>query len=153
MEGWSKGERTLLLGGVLIIALVLVVMMSQFFVVPLYKESVRNAERAAQELKIKDDNILLPPKGDDLKLVGRWCDAIQYTWTGKVAGVVEFKSDGTYLMNADSGSPTKGTWGRLKGNNRLVTRYAGMTTGGSDLRFDSSGTKLSVNSIYLIRVP
>nr|WP_321352816.1 hypothetical protein [uncultured Methanoregula sp.] len=143
----------LLLGGVLTIALVLVVLMSQFFVVPMYKESVRNAERAAQELKIKDDNILLPPKGDDLKIVGKWCDAIQYTWTGKVADVVEFKADGTYIQNTGSSSATKGTWGRLKGNNRLVTRYAGMTTDGTDLRFDSSGTKLSVNSIYHIRVP
>ena len=153
MDGWDKSEKTLLLVGVITIAIVLVGIMVLFVVVPMIHESIRNGENIARELKENDDNILLPPTGNDLKIVGKWCDAVQYSWTGKVIDIYEFKADGTYFSNVGSRSPGKGTWGRLKGNNKLVTRYLGRTTGGSDLKFDSSGARLSIDSLYNVRVP
>ncbi len=139
MTDWTTNEKTLMIIGILTIAVILVGFVFLFVVNPMIHQAAQNMERAAQEAKAQDDRKIMTPSGSDLNFVGKWGDAISIGWTGKNTFVYQFNADGTYSYTS-SGTTIKGTWGRLKGNNQLVTRRDGDTySSGSPLRKDSSG--------------
>ncbi|OPY38420.1 MAG: hypothetical protein A4E35_00843 [Methanoregula sp. PtaU1.Bin051] len=155
MEGWNKSEKTLLIIGVFIIAAVLVGTVVYFIGMPMVQRSIEQAKHAAYEAKLKDDMTIIPPKGSDLDIAGRWVDAISYQWTGKPAFEYVFKTDGTYTFRyTERSSVTTGKWGRLKGSNQLVTKRDSDTyefSSGSPLRTDSSG-RLFCDGFALVRM-
>jgi hypothetical protein len=116
-------------------------------VVPLINQTTHNLERAA----LQDDRKILTPSGSDLGIVGKWGDSMTLEWTGKNMITYEFNADGTYTFT-NSGTIVKGKWGRLKGNNQLVTRLDSDTSSsGSSLRTDSSG-KLFCDGFTLVKI-
>ena len=142
MTEWTNDEKTLIIIGVLIIAAVFAGFAFQFIVSPMITRVNDDMKHAAAEAKAKDDRqILSPTPSDQQKIVGKWGDAISIGWTGKNTFIYEFKTDGTYTYkDLNSGTTTTGKWGRLKGNNQLVTRRDSDTySSGSNLRVDSSG--------------
>jgi hypothetical protein len=155
MEGWNKSEKTLLIIGVFIIAAVLIGMVAYTIGMPMVQRSIAQAEQAAREAKALDDLTIIPPKGSDLDIAGRWVDAISYQWTGKPAFEYVFKADGTYTFRyTEQSVVTTGKWGRLKGSNQLVTKRDSDTfrfSSGNQLRTDSSG-RLFCDGFALVRM-
>ena len=153
MPDWSKNEKTLMIIGVLTIAVILIGFAFTLVVTPMIKQTTKDIERAVEKAKAEDDRKIMPPSGSDLDIVGKWGDAISIGWTGKNTLVYEFKADGTYTYTS-SGTNIKGTWGRLKGySNQLVTRRDSDTySTGSPLRKDTSSGKIFCDGFALVRL-
>jgi len=150
MTDWNKDEKTLMIIGTLTIAIILVGFVLLFVVIPIINQTAHSIEKAAQDAKAQDDRKILPPSGDDLDYVGKWGDAISIGWTGKNTFVFEFKSDGTYTYSS-SGTTIKGTWGRLKYNNQLVSRQdSDSYSMGTSIR--KSGNRVYCDGFALTRI-
>lgn len=153
MTDWSNSEKTLMIVGVLVIAVVLAGFAFLVIVSPMIHSVQQDMKQAAAEAKAKDDATILSPTSSDLKNVaGKWGDAISIGWTGKTTFVYEFKTDGTFTAKHDAGTSRSGTWGRQKGNNQLVYSYDGGTYySNQNLRVDSSG-QLYCDGFRMVRI-
>ncbi len=153
MTDWSKSERTLMIFGVLVIAVVLAGFAYLLIVGPMIHSVQQDMKQAAAEAKAKDDARIMPPTSSDISdIAGKWGDAIAIGWTGKNSFVYEFKADGTFTTKHNTGTSRSGKWGRLKGNNQLSYLYDGNPYYTSQkLRIDSSG-QLYCDGFRMIRI-
>ena len=153
MTDWSNSEKTLMIIGVLVIAVVLAGFAYLVFLEPMIDRAQQDMKQAAAEAKAKDDAQILSPSSSDIqKVAGKWGDAIAIGWTGKNTFVYEFKADGTFTTKHDIGISRSGKWGRQKGNNQLVYRYDGDPyIMNQNLRIDSSG-QLYCDGFRMIRI-
>jgi hypothetical protein len=149
MEGWNKSEKTLLIAGVLCIALILVGITLWLFVWPPIERSVTKAQNEMRVAAEKDANTLLAPTGSDLKIVGSWS---YRTGATHALVIYRFDSDGDALwyygdsvFGTDSGRT--GKWGRVKGTGELVFREGeGSFTADKPLKYDASLDELTINN-------
>lgn len=124
MEGWNAKEKTVLLGGILIIAAVLVGFMFFIFIVPTVEKTTNRMQSDARDAAEKDSKTLQSLSAADRNIAGSWS---RVSGSTGATVIYEFKDDGTglwYYGNSAYGTDPAGTghWGRLKGTNALVYR-------------------------------